>query len=248
MPEHIKMPDVTPIVRYVADGVQTVFTYPFPVFASEDLKVYLNGAKQISGFEVSGVGSTSGGSVTFDSAPGDEIIITIKRELPLERLTDFLEGGDFSAQAINTELDFLTAAIQQVAREGDLSLRYSDHETPGNLELPSKTQRVGKALGFNAQGDPVAVSLEGSMAAPDYTALGTGASTRTSTDKFADMVSVKDYGAIGDGLTDDTISIQNALNASNSVYIPNGSYLINTTVELTSSKALIGLGQGSILP
>ncbi len=46
---HIQMPDVTPIVRYLADGDETVFVYPFPIFASEDLAVYINGAKQVSG-------------------------------------------------------------------------------------------------------------------------------------------------------------------------------------------------------
>ena len=34
---HIKMPDVAPLVRYLADGAQTVFDYPFPIFASEDI-------------------------------------------------------------------------------------------------------------------------------------------------------------------------------------------------------------------
>ena len=48
MTEHIKIPDVTPIARYLADGVQTVFSYPFPIFASEDLTVSLNGAAQIA--------------------------------------------------------------------------------------------------------------------------------------------------------------------------------------------------------
>lgn len=56
MPEHIKMPDLPPIVRYLASGEQSVFTYPFPIFASEDLVVYLNGAKQISGFDIAGAG------------------------------------------------------------------------------------------------------------------------------------------------------------------------------------------------
>lgn len=50
MTDHIKMPAVQPIVRYVADGIQTVFEYPFPIFASEDLKVYFDGAPQYAAF------------------------------------------------------------------------------------------------------------------------------------------------------------------------------------------------------
>lgn len=247
MSGHIKMPDVVPIVRYVADGVQTVFIYPFPVFASEDLIVYLNGARQISGFDIAGAGNTAGGTVSFDSAPPEEALVTLERKLPLERLTDYLEGGDFSAQSINTELDFLIGTVQQVARIGNLSLRYSDHEAPGGFLLPSKRQRKRKALGFNAQGDPVAVSLEGSMAMPEYAVSGVGAVTRDVSDKALEQVSVKDFGAVGDGIDDDTIAFQNALAASDFILIPNGSYLISGALELLSGKTLAGLGQGSVI-
>lgn len=56
MPEHIKVPDVTPIVRYLANGTQTDFSFSFPIFKEENLKVYLSGAPQISGFTITGEG------------------------------------------------------------------------------------------------------------------------------------------------------------------------------------------------
>ena len=136
MSEHIKMPEIAPIVRYAANGVQTAFEYPFPVFASEDLKIYFDGAPQYAGFDVADAGNTSGGTVTFDLPPADGIVVTLERRLPLERLTDFLEGGDFSAQAINNELDYLTASLQQVDRRLSPMLRYSDHENPAGTVLP----------------------------------------------------------------------------------------------------------------
>lgn len=247
MPEHIKVPDVTPIVRYVANGVQTAYSYPFPIFASEDLAVYMDGAKQASGFTISGAGNTSGGDVTFDSAPADTAIITLARELPIERVTDFLEGGDFSAVSINNELDYLIASLQQVARENDLMLKYAEHETPGSAELPARSTRANKALGFDGNGDPIAVSLEGAMASPSYTASGAGAATRTSSDKFGDMISIKDFGAVGDGLTDDTNAIINALSAHDSVFMPAGEYLITGTITLTANQTIMGAGQASIL-
>ena len=45
---HIKMPDIAPLVRYTASGSQTVYSYPFPIFASEDIGVYFDGAHPLS--------------------------------------------------------------------------------------------------------------------------------------------------------------------------------------------------------
>ncbi len=247
MTDHIKMPDIAPIVRYVANGVQTEFGYPFPIFASEDLKVYFDGAPQYAGYDVADAGNTSGGTVAFDIAPANGIILTLERRLPLERMTDFLEGGDFSAQSINNELDYMTAGLQQLDRQLSPMLRYSDHETPAATILPGRALRANKALGFDGDGNPVAVSLEGSMALPNFTALGTGAATRTSGDKFSDAVSVKDFGAAGNGLHDDTLAIQKALAAHDAVYIPPGTYLVSGTITLGERQRLYGAGQVSTL-
>src|SRR5688572_18941602 len=118
MPDtHIKIPDVVPVVRYAANGSQTEYEYPFPIFASEDIAVYLDGALQASGYDVTGMGLTLGGTVVFDDAPAVNTVITIERRVPLERMTDFLEGGDLSARSLNNELDYLAISVQQLARD-----------------------------------------------------------------------------------------------------------------------------------
>jgi Pectate lyase superfamily protein len=65
---------------------------------------------------------------------------------------------------------------------------------------------------------------------------------------------VKSYGAIGDGLTDDTAAIQAAIDAVPSsggvVFFPAGTYIISQTLTVTTSATtLLGVGydQGSIL-
>lgn len=247
MTEHIKMPNVTPVMRYVGNGTQTIYEYGFPIFASEDLAVYLNGARQASGFTITGAGETAGGSVTFETAPALGVVITLARELPIERVTDYLEGGDFSANSINSELDYMIASIQQVDRANDLALRYGEHENPVSGVLPDKNIRANKALGFNAYGEPIAVSLEGSMASPNFTPSGSGAATRTSHDKFSDLISVKDFGAIGDGIANDTNAFINALSAKDSVFVPQGTYRITSTIRLNARKTLIGAGQKSVI-
>ena len=62
-------------------------------------------------------------------------------------------------------------------------------------------------------------------------------------DKLSQYVSVKDFGATGDGTTDDTNAIQAALNASKYVYVPEGVYKI-TTIQLKQERSfLFGSGQ-----
>ena len=52
-------------------------------------------------------------------------------------------------------------------------------------------------------------------------------------------VTPKMFGAVGDGVHDDTEAIQNAINNSNYVFIDNGTYLINGSVGLTLRSNLV---------
>ena len=71
---------------------------------------------------------------------------------------------------------------------------------------------------------------------------GTGAVTRTAQAKMRESVSVKDFGAVGDGVTDDTAAIQAALNAAHAsgggtVLIPKSSatYAVSDTLTIQSN-------------
>jgi len=73
---------------------------------------------------------------------------------------------------------------------------------------------------------------------------GTGATATTVQARLRETISVKDYGATGDGTTDDTTAIQNALNAGTgrSVYFPAGTYRISTTLLVKTKTTLVGDG------
>ncbi|HKK62941.1 MAG TPA: glycosyl hydrolase family 28-related protein [Bacteroidales bacterium] len=54
-------------------------------------------------------------------------------------------------------------------------------------------------------------------------------------------VNVKDFGALGDGKTDDTQAIKEAIAKHKNVYLPAGWYRISETLKLNKGNALIGL-------
>jgi hypothetical protein len=75
---------------------------------------------------------------------------------------------------------------------------------------------------------------------------GSGAVVRTAQSKMRDVVSVKDFGAVGDGVADDTVAIQNALNASKSVYFPAGNYRTTAPLLFDNNHYLHGASKGGL--
>lgn len=81
---------------------------------------------------------------------------------------------------------------------------------------------------------------------------GTGTVTRTVASKLNDVLSVKDFGAVGDGITDDTVAIQAAINYTGSklggtILLPAGSYKITSTLSCLYPNILF-VGDGSDEP
>lgn len=73
------------------------------------------------------------------------------------------------------------------------------------------------------------------------TAISTGSTTaRSLANRFADVVNVKDFGAVGDGVTDDTAAIQNAIDTCFQIgvngggielFFPKGTYVCKITID-----------------
>ena len=77
-----------------------------------------------------------------------------------------------------------------------------------------------------------------------FVPAGTGATTRTAQAKMRDVVSVKDFGAVGDGVADDTAAIQAAITATNptsggGVYLPSGTYKVTSTINVANQRVTI---------
>jgi hypothetical protein len=54
-----------------------------------------------------------------------------------------------------------------------------------------------------------------------------------------DVVSVKDFGAVGDGVADDAAAFNAASAASSRIFVPNGTYLINNAVTIADNQTWV---------
>lgn len=81
----------------------------------------------------------------------------------------------------------------------------------------------------------------GAVVGASFTQTGTGAVARTINSKLKDVVSVKDFGAVGDGIANDTTAIQTALNYirdnGGTLEFPYGTYTVNAQLTLQRSSS-----------
>jgi hypothetical protein len=98
--------------------------------------------------------------------------------------------------------------------------------------------------------DNVTSSVNTDASLVSYTPAGTGAVTTTVQAKLRQTVSVMDFGATGNGTTDDTTAIQTALNAifnagGGTVFVPAGTYKTSAPLIVRTNTILEGVGYAS---
>jgi len=113
----------------------------------------------------------------------------------------------------------------------------------GSVGPPGPTGPSGSTGPQGPKGDT------GPAGASDFIHSGTGAVTRTMQDKARDVFSVKDFGAVGNGVADDTAKIQAAINAASptnsEVYFPAGRYKA-LGLAISPVRASMGILTGNV--
>ena len=148
--------------QYTATSGQTVFPYTFEIFSKDDVVVIKNTTTLIEGtnYTVTGVGNENGGSIvlTVGATAGD--IITVYRDMPLERNSDYQTSGDFLASEVNNDFDRLWLAAQQINELSARSIKRPDSDSASiNMVLPVALDRADKMLAFDGTGAVVVPNI-----------------------------------------------------------------------------------------
>jgi hypothetical protein len=72
-----------------------------------------------------------------------------------------------------------------------------------------------------------------------------GVTKKTPISAFGQMTNVKSFGAVGDGVANDTPAFTAAMAASTAVYVPPGTYKITSTLAVPNNTTLYGAGRGT---
>lgn len=237
---------------YAGNGITTDFTTP-KFLVNSDISVLLVDA--VTGVETSQVLTTNytltgagaeSGTVTMLVAPptGKNLVIYIDPEI--SQNTDPVNGDSLNVDvAIEAPLDKLTLIVRRLKDLLTRSiLRFPEGETVTSTlgtYLPAKADRLGKYLAFDATtGLPIASAAQSGAPTTAFmttvlSAVSAMAARILLGTTNTEIFNVKDYGAIGDQVTNDTAAVSAAINAANAadsvfkastVFFPPGTYQI----------------------
>ncbi len=234
------------------NGVNAAFPFTFKVFlTSEVLVTYLN-ASSVESTLIMGVDYTiglnsdqnasPGGSVTMLWTPATGTYVTLTSQVPNTQNLALTNSGGFYPSSINDALDRVVIQVQQLAERLSRSLKLSVSSKIINSTLPEIVP--SKFLRANLSGTGFDWVDGTGTAAGTFLQSGVGAVARSLQSKLGDIVSVKDFGATGNGITDDTEAIILAIafcSASGSaLYIPYGVYRSTKPLYITLEILIIG--------
>jgi hypothetical protein len=207
-------------IDYTSDGAQLVFPIPFVFARASDIRV--SKINPVGGAETvltQGVDYTVTGAGTDGGDVTLTAAVTATWKVRVKRLVELTQTTSLRSQG----------SFSPVVHEAALD------------KLTQAVQQIN----------------DGEITANNFTNYGTDASTgnvlatgstttRPLASRFIDTVNVKDFGATGDGATDDTVAIQAAITAGAGKRVlfpkPSARYKVTATLNIPSSVAIEGAG------
>ncbi|MDR8049590.1 hypothetical protein [Burkholderia cenocepacia] len=195
--------DVQSIV-HDTDGSTTEFPIPFYFLRNADITAELIDAEGNltvlvlgTDFNVTGAGQPNGGALVTTRVFASGYKLHVYRVVPVTQETQYQQNDAFPAKTTEKALDKLTMLIQQQKQITDRALVVPRSDLNPNTTIPSARLRANRALGFDNNGNPVAIDLTlGSIIAPVVHSI---AMLRLASKFLTSDVFVMDYYGDGNG-------------------------------------------------
>lgn len=250
--------------HYAGDGTTRAFAFPFPFFAPGDLvvtlwdvsalawvaNVTLNGGGTY-GYTITATADPATGmypsaTITFTTAPIGGAIVGIQRAQDGTQTASLANGGPFPAKTVEAALDRVTLLAQQAIAAGANTLRVPAGDAP-LAPFGGGASRAMMLVGFAADGSaalyPVASTSASDASTSVVTSTG-GTTPRALSSRFTR--NPEDFGARGDGSTDDTTAINAAIAGGGLVVFQDKTYIVSGELVAPANTYILGLGRATI--
>lgn len=156
-----EVPNVAPYIQYIATNGQTVYPYPFPITQDSDLLVIINGVTQAtdSTYSLSGQGNALGGNVTLNTGSKAGDIITLSRDVQIDRITQISQNSGFASSTFNAEFNNIYLILQQLETAIGFCLQIPNTNVNNPVTTLTPAVFANKYLSFDANGNPAAAAL-----------------------------------------------------------------------------------------
>lgn len=158
MNDNFNINDNIPYINYISNGEETTYQFPFLIFQTSDVVVYINGQQLQNGFSVEFTPSTPGGSIILIIAPEIGTEISIVRNLDIRRVTDFQEGGSIRSRSLNREFNYQMACSQQLADALNRALILPPYSDSNNIKMELPIPQSNRAIVWNSEANALANS------------------------------------------------------------------------------------------
>ena len=224
---------------------------------NEDVFVFLNGVKQVKDSDKANLLAVSGAKDFFLDLTNSRVYFKTLASSDVVQV--ILAPADIGNNQ-STQLESFTATAGQTVFNlvnSYIPATNTLHVYVNGVRQSAYTETNATAVTFTSGltlGDEVVfitnqyVQAQSFTAATNvtYTSAGTGAVATTVQEKLQETVSVKDFGAVGDGVTDDTAAFTAAATAALSLKAtlvypkPDATYLLNSNPVIPDNMNLVG--------
>ena len=241
--------DTTRRVSATGTGAEQTVSFTFPIVNNSDITVYQREIStgdetvltETTHYTVTNNGTRGGSITTVSPYISSSYQIHVVRDTGLAQETILPTGGDYSASDIEAAFDKIHRILIELNDDISRCIRIPETDASATTtELPNSVDRASDNITADSNGYITASDSveEGSVS---FTSFGTSiaeaanALSAKSTFNLDHVYDVRDYGAAGDGVTDDASAIQSAIEAAEAdggiVFFPPGTYLIQTTLS-----------------